>query len=128
MSAFMQVSGNVILNTGQVGDSQLTMALASLFNSASVLIEPALAVGTSPITVTLPGSPVKGVYIQNNHATQTLTIVWTRNGGTADQDVYVLQPGEFILIGGQSGASGGLTSLKLNGSGAGTTTKLALAA
>lgn len=126
MAGSASANGNLQLTTGQTGDGAMAIAFASLFALTNFLVEPALSVPNSPTSVTLPGSPAKVVFIQNLHATQTLTVTWTPNGG-ASNPVVTLQPGEFILLGGVS-ASGGITALSLQGSGAGTTTKLVLAA
>jgi carbohydrate-binding DOMON domain-containing protein len=120
------VAGTVQASTGVPGESPLVELLSAVYNATNFLIEPALSVPSSPTSITLPGSPVKIAYIQNNHATQTLTVTWTPNGG-ASAVIVTLQPGEFIVLGGQTGASGGITALSLQGSGASTTAKLILA-
>ncbi len=121
--ATAQVSGNLSLGSGQTGDAAFVSLLASLFNATNLLIEPAASIGSSPVTVVLPGARTKVVFVQNNHATQTVDVTWTLFGG-ASVDVIVLQPGEFILLGGVTGSSGGISALILTGSGAATTTKI----
>lgn len=123
-----QVTGNLVLASGQTGDGQLSLALASLFNLTNFLVEPAFAVHAAGDTIALPGSPAKVVLVANLHATQTLSVAWTAGGTTVATVLLVLQPGEFILIGGQSGGSGGITALKLTGSADGTTAKIVAAA
>src|SRR5215831_16884160 len=127
MAGSAQTSGNIQLITGQVGDGALVIALASLFTLTNFLVEPAFAVHAAGDTIVLPGSPTKVVFVQNLHATQTLTIAWTASATTTATNIYVLQPGEFILIGGVTGGSGGITALKLTGSLDGTTAKIVLA-
>jgi hypothetical protein len=128
MAGSAQSSGNLVLTTGQTGDGALALAFSSLFNLTNFLVEPAFAVHAAGDTITLPGSPAKVVFVQNLHATQTLSVAWTAGGTTVATILLVLQPGEFILLGGQSGGSGGITALKLTGSLDGTTAKIVAAA
>jgi hypothetical protein len=121
------ISGSVQVSTGVQGDSTLSELFQALFNANNIVDEPAYACPGTVTVQTLPGSPTKVAYIQNNHATQTLTVTWTPNGGSSAVAI-ILQPGEFIILGGQTGASGGVTALSLTGSGAGTTTRMILAA
>lgn len=126
MQATTVITGNIQAATGVSGATPLTAALASVYNTTNFLIEPALPVGTASTSIPLPGTPTKVVYIQNNHATQTLTVTWTPNGGSS-ASVITLQPGEFIVLGGQTGSTGGITALSLQASGAATPAYLILA-
>lgn len=120
------VNGTVQVSTGVSGESPLIALLAATYNATNFVVQPAYSIGTSSTSITLPGSPTKIVYIQDNHASQTLSVTWTPNGGSSAA-IVTLQPGEFIVLGGQTGSSGGITALSLQASGAGTPAKIILA-
>jgi hypothetical protein len=61
---------------------------------------------------------VNFVYIKNNHATNTVTVTWTPNGG-ASAVVQTLEPGSALILS-QAVTAAGITALSLQASGAST--------
>jgi hypothetical protein len=103
------------------GTISLSKVLTALTTPGTAWTEAqSLSIGTSPTAVTLPISPATFVYIKCTHATQTLTVAWTPNGG-ASNTVVVLQPGSYIVFGEAVQATSGITAISVTGSGAGTT-------
>lgn len=103
---------------------QKTFAALQFNGSVSVFAE-TVNIPSSPTSINLPVSPTIGIYIRNTHATQTLTVTWTPNGGSSAV-VITLQPSEYIVKGGVNLTSG-ITALSLQGSGANTTCEYILA-
>ena len=92
--------------------------LSSLGTATLATVADTLAVGTSPTSIALPVSPTQIVYLQNLHATQTITVTWTPNGG-ASAVVGTLQPnGVLFLI--ETNLTSGITALSVQASGAAT--------
>jgi|SRR5919108_1467377 hypothetical protein len=110
------VTNNLTLNK--------TFAALNFVGSVSTFAE-SVNIGTSPTSIALPVSPTIYVYIKNAHATQTLQVTWTPNGG-ASNVVVTLQPGEYIVKGAFNNTSG-ITALTLLGSGVNTTCEYILA-
>lgn len=104
------VTNNLILNK--------TLATLQFTGSVSTVGE-SISVSTSPVSISLPVSPTQVVYVKNTHATQTLLVTWTPNGGSTNP-VVTLQPQGFILFG-EPNITSGITALSVTGSGAGTT-------
>lgn|SRR6266850_211774 len=71
-------------------------------------------IGTSPTTITLPGSPTNFVYIKNLSSSATLTATWTPNGG-ASNVVITLEPTSFIILD-ESITGAGITALSVTAS------------
>ena len=91
---------------------------AALATSTLATIADTLSVGTSPTTIALPISPTQVVYLQNQHATQTITVTWTPNGGSSAV-VGTLQPsGALMLV--ETNLTSGITALSVQASGAST--------
>lgn len=121
MSVSVSLTGSIKATDSVSGTISLSKVLTALVTPGTAWTEAqALAIGTSPTSVTLPISPVTFVYLKNTHATQTLTVAWTPNGGSSNT-VVVLQPGSYISFGETVQATSGVTTITLTGSGAGTT-------
>lgn len=93
--------------------------------SVGEYVERAL-IGTSPVTLTLPTSPVLNIVIVNWSPTATLTVIGTPNGGSS-ATLAVLQPAASGLPGGlflrwetSTSGSAGYTALSLQASAAST--------
>jgi hypothetical protein len=126
MAVTVNINGNI-----QVGDTtsdsapyQFPLSGLSMSGVAEAKGNP-LSVGTSPVSVNIPNGAANFVFIENLHATQTLTVAWTPNGGSP-ATVVTLQPKSAIMLI-EAAASSGITALTLTGSGAGTTVALILA-
>lgn len=126
MSITAALTGNITLVDSVVGNQALIKSIASLiFTGTNSSYANSQNIGTSPTTINLPISPTKFVYIKNLHATQTLTVTWTPNGGSSNP-VVTLQPSEALIFVG-SNTSGGITALSLTASGASTPVEFVLA-
>jgi hypothetical protein len=79
-----------------------------------------LNLGSGANVITLPASPVLQLYVKNLHATNTVTLIWTPQGG-ASVTVQVLGPGGVALFWQTATAvTYGITALTLTASGANT--------
>ena len=126
MSITATLSGGIQLTDSATNSTIFTKQLLSLLMVGTSFGETQSAsIGTSPTSITLPISPVQFLYIKNLHATQTLKVTWTPNGG-ASNDVVVLQPGSTIIFL-EAAAASGITALSLTGSGAATICEYVLA-
>jgi hypothetical protein len=83
-------------------------------------------IGTSPTSITLPGSPTNFVYIKNLSTTNTLTITWTPNGG-ASNVVITLEPSSLKILN-ESVTGAGITALSVTASSAATPIEYVLVA
>ena len=82
--------------------------------------------GTSPTSVSLPGSPTNFVYIRNLSTTANLTVSWTPNGGSSNE-VILLEPTSFLILD-ENNASAGITALSVTASAATTPAEYILCA
>lgn len=120
MSVTVSLTGSIKATDSVSGTIALSKVLTALATVATGFTEAqslSIGVGVSPIT--LPGSPATFVYIKNLHATQTVTVTWTPNGG-ASNVVLTVQPGGFICFGEVVQGLSGITALSLQASGAST--------
>lgn len=80
----------------------------------------------APQAITLPVNPCCMVYIKNKHASNTVLVNWTDNGGAA-QNVYTLNPGDVIILWADpTKTTPGITALTLTASGANTNIEMFL--
>src|SRR5258708_4886231 len=99
MSVTVSLTGSIKATDSVSGTIALSKVLSGLVTVATGFTEAqSLSIGNSATPVVLPGSPVTFVYIKNLHATQTLTVTWTPNGG-ASNVVLTVQPGGYISFG-----------------------------
>jgi hypothetical protein len=108
-----------LLVTDNLGSNPLVKFLSGFqFKGTTQTYSQNQLIGASPTTITLPISPTQVIYVANLHATQTLTVTWTPNGGSSNV-VVTLQPTAMILHVSPNVTSG-ITALSLQGSGAST--------
>jgi hypothetical protein len=125
MSINTTLTGTIVI-TDLVTNNLLankTLANISYLGSVSTIAE-TVSIPNSPTSIALPVSPTQVVYIKNTHATQTLTVTWTPQGGSSNP-VVTLQPGAYILFG-EPVAGGGISALSLQGSAANTSVEYIL--
>lgn len=108
--------------TGQITFTKILTSLAFTGNVTS--IADTASIPNSPTSISLPNGLAQFIYIKNTHATQTLTVTWTPNGG-ASNVVVTLQAGAAIELQETNGSSG-ISALSLNGSASGTTVEYIL--
>lgn len=92
--------------------------LATLGTATLATMADTLSVGTGATSIALPISPAQIVYLQNLHATQTITVTWTPNGGSSAV-VGTLQPNGAIFLM-EPNLVSGITALSVQASGAST--------
>ncbi len=120
MSVTVSLTGSIKATDSVSGTIALSKVLTALATVSTGFTEAqSLSIGNSATPLTLPGSPTTFVYIKNLHATQTLTVTWTPNGG-ASNVVLTLQPGAFIAFGEVVQGLSGITALSVQASGAAT--------
>lgn len=117
MAVSYTLTGTLQVTDG-VSSTPLSKPLSFTY-SGTLMALMTLSVAAAPTVIALPISPTQLVFIKNTHATQTLQVTWTPNGG-ASVVVQTLVPGSCILLA-QVTAAQGITALTLEGSGAATT-------
>lgn len=123
----VQVTGNITLQTGRVGDIPFPVALALAALSCTVIEGPVpLSLASGANAQTLPIATIQFYYLKNTHATQTIQITLTPTGGVS-AIVMTLRPGDFIMFSTSAGSGSGFTALSLNASGAATTAEQIMA-
>jgi len=118
MALNVVLAGNLIVTDDATGTLNLNKILSAAFAGSLSTLGEAVSIGASPTTLVLPKSPTQVVYIKNLHATQTLTVTWTPNGG-GSAVVQTLQPLGFLLLL-NSNTTSGITALSVQASGAAT--------
>lgn len=98
--------------------SQQTKGVTTSVQGTSYVDTNGLKIGTSPVSIGLPISPITYLYLKNLHATQIITVTWTPNGGSSNV-VKTIQPGGVIEFTDANGA-GGITALSVVANGANT--------
>jgi hypothetical protein len=120
MSISLTLAGTIQATDNSTGTIALSKILTALLTPGTSFSETNQgSIGTSPVSLALPVSPVTFGYIKNLHATQTLSVSWTPNGGSSNP-VVVLEPGSYVIFGGTVAATAGVTAISLTGSGAST--------
>jgi hypothetical protein len=125
MSVTATLTGSITLtdSVGTTGSlNKVLTALANTGTTSEFAQSLSLSSGANPIT--LPVSPVQFLYLKNTHASNTVIVTWTPNGG-ASNIVLTLQPGSTIIFV-ETNAVSGITALSLNASGTPTTVEMIL--
>lgn len=106
MASQISFAGTITITDPVTGTVTLVKIVSSVLATGTVSsFAEGLLIGTSPVTISLPINPTQFVYIRNSHATQTLQVTWTPNGGSS-AIVDVLQPGSFLILSEQNLVSG----------------------
>ena len=116
MAETVTLAATINLVDSTTGAYQKTVNIA--FAGTIAAVANGVLIPNSPTSITLPIAAVNFVYIKNNHATNTLTVTWTLNGG-ASEPVVTLEPGSAIILS-ESVTGAGITALSLQASGANT--------
>lgn len=116
MAVTASFAGSIATADGNGGQSTKNLGTTTAGVQASAAS--GLLIGTSPVTIAVPNAVANFVYIKNLHATNTLTVTWTPNGGSSNV-VVTLEPGGSIILA-QSTVGGGITALSVTASGAST--------
>lgn len=120
MSITMGLNGNISVTDSSTGTVALTKIFSGLMMVGTAFTEiQSIAVGTTPVVLGLPISPVSFLYLKNIHPSQSLTVTWTYNGG-ASNPILNLQPGSMIMFV-ETFTNAGITALTITGSAVGTT-------
>lgn len=126
MAITAQLAGTIQLTDSETNSTIFYKQLLNLLMTGTSFQETnAGSIGTSPVSIALPVSPVQFLYLKNLHATQTLTVTWTPTGGST-ATIQLLEPGDVIIFL-HTAAGGGITALSLTGSGAATTCEFVIA-
>lgn len=127
MSVTVSLTGSIKATDSVSGTIALSKVLLGLATVATTFSEAqSLSIGTSPVVLALPISPTTFVYIKNLHATQTVTVTWTPNGG-ASASILTIQPSGYICFGEVAQGLSGITALQVVASGAATPIEYLLA-
>ena len=119
MAISAQFQGSIQISDITTGLIQANKTISALFSSATVAtVADTLSVPNSPTSIALPVSPTQLVYLQNLHASQTITVTWTPNGGSSNV-VGTLEPGGILLLF-EAATGAGITALSVTASGAST--------
>jgi hypothetical protein len=126
MSTTATLTGNITITDNIATTGSLSKVLTALMNTGTTsefVQSLILTAGANPIT--LPISPIQFLYLKNIHASNTVIVTWTPNGG-ASNVVLTLQPGSVIIFV-ETNATSGITALNLNASGTPTQIEMILA-
>lgn len=111
MALNVVLAGNLIATDDATGTLQVNKVLSAAFAGTLITDAETLSVAVGPVTIALPISPTHVVYIKNLDTVKTVTVVWTRTGGSS-ASVVVLQPLAMILLI-ESNTTSGITALSL---------------
>jgi len=128
MSVTASLVGSVQLTDNVSGDTSLSKTVNSTYTGTNSGFTQSQLIGTSPVSLTLPGSPVQFLYLRNlaTGIGANLTASWTPNGGST-QTVITLAPGGMILFS-ETNTSNGITALSVTAALAATPIEFILAA
>lgn len=118
MAITTSLKGTVTIVDSSVGTVSYSKNVSITFVGTVGTTGQNVLIGVAPVTIPLPVSPTQFVYIKNLHASQTVTVTWTPNGG-ASNVVATIEPGSALLLL-EAAAGGGITALSLVASGAST--------
>lgn len=110
MSVSISIIGNITVADSTTGIIALQKQLTNLTTTGSVFSEASsISIGTTPVAIALPITPITFLYVKNLHATNTVTVTWTPQGG-ASATIQTLEPGSAILFS-QNVAGAGISAL-----------------
>jgi hypothetical protein len=119
MAVSLSINGNITVSDSTSGIIALQKLLSGLTTTGTVFSEAQfLSIGTSPVAIALPISPIQFLYVKNLHATNTVTVTWTPTSG-ASATIQTLEPGSAILFC-QNVVGAGITALTVVASGTNT--------
>lgn len=124
MAVTATLSGTITLIDSDSGTLALSKTLSLAFAGVLAYVANTLTIGTGNTTPAIPNTTANFIYIKNNHATNTVTVTWTPNGGSGAA-VQTLEPGSAIIVS-QVVTGGGITALTLTASGASTPVEMIL--
>lgn len=126
MAITASINGNMTITDASTGTVALVKLFSGLAMTGTAFTEiQSVQVGTTPVLIGLPISPVSFLYIKDIHPSQSLTVTWTANGGASDM-ILNLQPGSAIIFC-ETFSNAGITALTLTGSSTGTTVEYIMA-
>lgn len=125
MSLVTSLSGTLSVTDNLTGSVALAKVLNFAFTGTTFGYDQTLSVGTSPVAVALPVSPVQVVLVQNTSTTASVQVAWTPTGGSP-QSTITLDPGAVILLI-ENTTSNGITALSLTASAVSTPVSIVLA-
>lgn len=126
MSITASINGNIQLTDSVTGTIALKKVLSALSMTGTEMSSgQSVLLASGANVITLPVSPVLFLYVKNLHATNTVGVTWTPNGG-ASASILTLQPGAAIAFI-EITALSGITALTLTASGAATPVEFILA-
>lgn len=114
MAVTVSISGQITITDNLTGSVQSQKAVVGSYTGTVAIEGQAVLIGTSPTTITLPGSPTNFVYLKNLSTSATLSVTWTPNGG-ASNVVVTLEPTSFIILD-ESITAAGITALSVTAS------------
>ena len=128
MSVTASLVGSVQLTDNISGDTSLSKSVNSTYTGLNSGFTQSQLIGTSPTSLTLPGSPVQFLYLRNlaTAVGSNLTVAWTPVSGSTET-VLVLAPGAMILFS-ETNTSNGITALSVTAAVAATPIEFLLAA
>jgi hypothetical protein len=119
MSITASLNGNIQLSDSASGTIAMKKAFAALSMTGTEFTEgQSVSLASGPNVIGLPVSPILFLYVKNLHATNTVAVTWTPNGG-ASASILTLQPGASIIFMEITPASG-ITALTLTASASAT--------
>lgn len=128
LSVTASLVGTVNLTDNIAGDTSLSKAINLSYTGTYSAFTQSQLIGTSPVNLTLPGSPVQFLYVRNlaTASGQTLTVQWTPNG-LGSQNITTLTPGAAIIFS-ETDTTEGVTAVTVTAALAATPIEFILAA
>lgn len=128
MSVTASLVGSVQLTDNIAGDTSLSKGIDFTYTGTYSSFTQSQSVGTSPVSLTLPGSPVQFLYLRNlaTVSGSNLTVTWTPNIGSSNV-VMTLTPGAAIIFS-ETDTTQGITDLSVTAAVAATPLEYILAA
>lgn len=120
MSISASLQGKIAITDNITGSVSLSKNVSQFYTGTIESYGQSIIIGTSPVSVTLPISPVQFVYVKNLSSVlaNTVTVTWTPASGTSAV-VITLDPGALIIFS-EVVTTNGITALSLTASAAGT--------
>lgn len=125
MAVQAQFISTVSLTDNLTGSIQLQKQINLSYSGIVSEFAQSQTIGTSPVTIVMPGVPVEFLYLKNLSTSATITVNWASVEVGSSTQILVLQPGSFILFL-ESNAVSGITAMTLTASASGTTVEYIL--
>ncbi len=112
MAVSVQWNGVLSLTDNLTGSIQLQKIINLIYTGVTSEFAQSQTIGTSPVSIPMPATPVEFVYVKNVGTTGAIILSWNSVEVGELEQIIVLQPGAFIILM-ETNTTSGITAMSL---------------